>query len=572
MILIIFIPMVLVEVYSIHKQYNNVIHAEMEANFDFTHAQGLIIENYIKSIEGDLFTIGKTIVGTAQMSIEEINSYLERESILKTYIDNIIWVGPDGVVLSGSIEESVGKSIVDREYYNRILASDDLVVSDVLISRITNKSSIKVARAIRDGKQLIGLMVASINLEFLESVMPERRFNSLNSFGLADKNGIIVYRNGNPNISCQMIKLTPESPARKVLNYGEPIKNEKFNSTLTGRAVLGVALPIPKLGWVAYANTDYQVVKARAFDNIKCNVLVMMVTTILSLIIALIVNKHIIRSVNTLQDFAQEVSTGNLVVRANITGNDELAEVSCTLNQMAERIQKLEDNRRVFLQTAAHELRNPVTSIRGMVYLLERIDNNEIFQEKKRQLLVTLEKEVDRLADLINRIISSFKAQHENHITDINFTPINLIEIIESVIKPYQMSDEKEYIVLKNKPYKPLFILGDYFRLEDVFRNIIDNAIKYSPEKCNVTVEVKYDQKNATIAICDKGRGIPEDNLEDIFNSFFRVQVGNRHDPGGLGLGLYICKEIITKHGGRIWAINNRDVGSTFFIELPLII
>lgn len=572
MILIILIPMVIVQACSIYIQYNNAIQTELEANYDFTHAQGLIIGNYINSIECKLYTIGTTIVGSPQMTTEEINSYLDRESTLKQYIINIIFVRPDGIVLADSLKESVGKSTVGRDYHNRILAGEDLAVSDVLIGRTTNESSIAVARAIRDGKELLGIMVASLNLDFLESVMPERRISNYNYFGLADKNGIIVYRNGKPNISRQMIKLSPDSPARKVLDYGESIKNEKFISTLTNRTVLGVALPITKLGWVAYANTDYHVVKAKAFDNIKYNVLIMIVTSIMSLTIALKVSKRIIEPINTLQYFAQEVSKGNLAVRANITGTDELAQVSSTLDQMAECIQKFEDNRRVFLQTAAHELKNPVTSIKGMVFLLERIDNNQGLQEKRRQLLETLEKEVDRLSNLINSIVMSFKAQHEKHISDLNLTPINLIEIVESVIKPYQMSEEKEFILFKNKPYKPLFILGDFSRLEDVLRNIIDNAIKYSPEKCDVTVEIKSDQKYATITICDKGRGIPEEKLEDIFNSFFRVQNGNEQDPGGLGLGLFLSREIIMKHSGRIWAINNQDVGSTFYIELPLII
>ncbi len=118
--------------------------------------------------------------------------------------------------------------------------------------------------------------------------------------------------------------------------------------------------------------------------------------------------------------------------------------------------------------------------------------------------------------------------------------------------------------------HRQVLVRGDKARLEDVLRNILSNAIKYSPNEKHIVVSLQVVNENALIMIKDKGIGINKEHLDAIFDSFFRGNNFAGNDPGGMGLGLYICKDIIVKHGGYIWAENNSDKGSTFYIQLPI--
>ena len=133
-----------------------------------------------------------------------------------------------------------------------------------------------------------------------------------------------------------------------------------------------------------------------------------------------------------------------------------------------------------------------------------------------------------------------------------------------------QQINEKYDIVLEVKDEQQVLVKGDAARLADVLQNLLGNALKYTPGEGKILVSLQVEHGKAVIAVKDEGIGIPNEHLQSIFDSFFRAENYAGRDPGGMGLGLYISKEIIQKHGGRIWAENNRGQGSTFYVELPL--
>ncbi len=522
-------------------------------------------------MNNDLYHIGTAIVNSPHMSIEEINSYLTQQVMNNPEALAYTWQDPDGTGLASSIKEAIGGNARERDYYNRILAGEDFVVSEVILSRADNEPVLSVYRAIREGPKLLGILATRVNVAHFDTIMPKNRTGVSTSFGITDKNGVVVYREGYPNIIRQMIVASSEGPVTEALDSVKPVKGKKFISAVTNTTLLGVAIPLPEVGgMVAYANSNYREITGVAFNSVKINILALIITTILSLLLAIEVSKKIVRPMNTLQHFARKISAGDMEASANIPGNNEIAATGQALNQMASRIKLLEDDRRMFIQASAHEMRNPMSGIKGINALIKR----QLLRGKPVADVINMvdimDNEIDRLATILNQVLSAFKEQSIHSFGAVyNLKPINITDLVIKVAKVFRLQDENFSIALNVN--RPVFVNGDAARLEDVLRNLLNNAVKYSPDKKEIVVSLQETNDIAIISVQDKGMGITESQLEHIFDSFVRGKNLDGADPGGIGLGLYICKDIITKHGGSIWAKNNSDKGSTFYIKLPVI-
>ncbi len=448
-ILIILIPLILAQSYSAMSHFNSIINFELEANHDFAEAIGLIFGNYVKSMGDELYTIGRTIMANPSLTMEEINAYLIQENMYHPTIRNFKWISSEGTVLASSWDQAAGISVIDRDYYTRILAGEDTIVSELVFSKINQEPTFLIARAIMEENQLFGFIVATVTVEKLNYIMPDKRVGESTSFGLIDNKGVFVYRNGNPYIAYNKIEATTGGPARKALDQGEPVKSKKYVSTINNKAYMGVDLPIPEVGWIAWANTEYQEVVAKAVSGIKYTMIVMISATLLSLLIAYKMFTSIITHVNKLQLFAQQMANGNLDVRTNIIGNDELAATGKALDRMASRIKELETSRRLFIQTSAHELRNPMTGIKGIVSLIRRrIAKGEPIGDAVNMLEIA-EKEVDRLSMILNQILEAFKVQNEQFVgLTYNWEIINLPDLLNRAVVSSRIGMSKNNIVL----------------------------------------------------------------------------------------------------------------------------
>jgi signal transduction histidine kinase len=570
LVLVILIPITLVQSYFIYEQHTQYIELQLDANSDFAKAISMVVINHLNSIECDLFSIGMTIISFPHLNPQEVNSYLEMKNNYNPTLKNIGCLDPKGTVLYSSSEAVIGLDGRDREYYNRILAGEDFVVNEIIRTKSDHAPNIIVAKAIRSEGQLLGIMTGTLNTAMFEDIMPQHRIKPYTFFGVAEKNGIIVYRNGSPQIIDEMVSVNPTGPIQEALESGTTTKAKKAYSFYTDTSFLTVANPIPDINWVAYAISDYRVVLGNAYRNIQYHLLALFLTVVLSVYMSVQVSKSILEPIRSVQNFAQNALESNFNVRTNIYGNDELAATGAALNHMAFTIHQLENNRKLFIQSSAHELRNPMTGIKGIVYLMRnRIANGKPAEEILKMLAV-IENEVDRLSVLLNQLLDAYNEQHASgRGLRYIWETLNLVEIVEKVIDNFQATTEGCEIYLKTY-VKQAYVRGDGNRLEDVIRNLLSNSIKYSSNEKRTTVLIWVSEDSAMVAVKDRGIGIPENQLELIFNSFFRAENLQGKDPGGMGLGLYICKEIISNHGGRVWAENNIDKGSTFYVKLPL--
>lgn len=242
---------------------------------------------------------------------------------------------------------------------------------------------------------------------------------------------------------------------------------------------------------------------------------------------------------------------------ASLIEKKELQDARAELDSV-QRQMRLQDD---FVSTISHELRTPLGFIKGYSTSLLRPDTTWD-DETQKEFLTIIDEEADRLTRLIEDMLESARLQSKT--LQFKFSPIRLDALIRDVttrVTTHHPNLKVEYHLEALPP-----VHGDGVRLSQVFENLFSNAIKYAPNT-KITISAKALEKSILITFSDQGEGIPEDFLPFLFERFYRVP-GER-TVTGTGLGLYICKQIIMAHHGKIWVESELDAGTTFFIELP---
>ncbi len=220
-----------------------------------------------------------------------------------------------------------------------------------------------------------------------------------------------------------------------------------------------------------------------------------------------------------------------------------------------------------FLASMSHELRTPMHGILSFAELgLKRVDS--IAPDKMRQYLENIQVSGTRLLYLLNDLLDLSKLEAGKMSMVSN--PVNLVELLQACIDEQQLrlQDRKLRCVLETG-FSGARCVCDRHRIMQVVTNILANAIKYSPEAGEIRIRLEQDGDDYRLSISDQGIGIPEDELDRVFEKFHQSS-RSRDIPGGTGLGLAICREIVELHRGRIWAENNADAGSSIHVELPV--
>lgn len=224
----------------------------------------------------------------------------------------------------------------------------------------------------------------------------------------------------------------------------------------------------------------------------------------------------------------------------------------------------LENKKDEFMSIASHELKTPLTSIKGYVQILERLIN-DLGHEKAKLFITKTNMYIDRLNDLITDLLDVSKIQAGK--LQLNIARFDVCDLIKESIDGIQLITDKHKINMTNEMHE--MVVGDKHRLEQVLNNLLSNAIKYSPYADKVNISVNKEGNNIRISVRDFGIGISTNNLDKVFSRFYRVESA-ASKFSGLGIGLYISREIIRRHKGKIWVESKLGKGTTFHFTLPI--
>ena len=357
---------------------------------------------------------------------------------------------------------------------------------------------------------------------------------------------------------------------------GEHVREVRRNES--GERVVSVAIPVARVKRVV----GVLVLEAGDVDQIlwaqrRALAPFILVAFAASILSSILLHFIVVRPITRLSAAADQVrlSQARAISLPDLEErNDELADLARSLETMTDTLSNRMDAIERFAADVSHEIKNPLTSVRSAVETLELVHD----EKAKARLMALLKQDVRRMDRLITDISNASRLDAE--LSRETPRPFDVQRLLSEIVGLYETSARagEPHVRLSAEPGRALYVSGREGPFGQVFRNLIDNAKSFSGEGADVRVTVFRNAADATrpvtIAIDDEGPGIPDENLETIFERFYTSRPKGQAFGGNSGLGLSIARQIVLAHGGRIWAENRRDpegktLGARFLVSLP---
>jgi signal transduction histidine kinase len=555
--------------------FNRAIDREARSNLDFAKAVALTFNGYIHDILRSEAVLSAALF-SGKYSKPEMNELLAHADDRYIAIVYINLVDPNGNTIASSIPSALGINISDRPYFKKILAGQDQIVSDLVISYISRSAILTVSEAFRDPDgTLKGVVVAVIDPDKLgERALKLDRPEGAR-FSLFDSTGAIVYTR--PEVKFDV------EPAKRRINdtlLEDAKKNPSgaygiFNSPIDGRKVAGARVYMPEIGYYAGGSLDYDLI----VQPIRRIIIMLAVITIgvifASILIALKLAEGLTKRLQALQEHAFEIGSGSLNHQIAPTGIREIDQLSGSLNLMARQLetrqtqQELASNELArsnkeleqFAYIASHDLQEPLHVISGYIQLLDRRYKGRLDAQADTYISFAVDA-ASRMRDLINDLLSYSRVGTRAQ----PFTEFETGPLVEEAISNLQIMIKKNNARIKVDPMPR--ITGDRLQFLQLFQNLISNAIKFrGKDPPQVEISAKKQDTEWLFSVKDNGIGIEPQYKERIFLIFQRLH--SQKDYSGTGIGLAVCKKVVDRHGGKIWVESEPGKGSTFFFTIP---
>jgi signal transduction histidine kinase len=371
------------------------------------------------------------------------------------------------------------------------------------------------------------------------------------------------------------------SEATEINPVGTRFSDAAVTQALAGQAAQGVGpglvaevayvvLPIANQGKIIGAlRLSYKVADFRSyFSQLQWLVLGGTgVTIVLGLGLGLSLATTITRPLRALSESAQEIAKGNYAARTEVHSRDELGILELNFNQMAARLQELEQARKRQLAAIRHELARPLTGMRAAVEILR--DGTDMDAEAREPLLDGVLEELGRLQRMLDTL--QYEEKRTLRPLSLQRAVISLDRMIHATLANYEALAAQAQITLSAElPSTPLYVYADEDRLIQVLTNLLDNAFKFTWRGGRIIVTAAVKENNVAVSVEDTGTGIAPDELPYVFQEFYSGSKTHLPEQRGMGLGLAICREIVTAHGGTIQAESTPGRGTRFTFYLPI--
>jgi len=278
------------------------------------------------------------------------------------------------------------------------------------------------------------------------------------------------------------------------------------------------------------------------------------------------ITRIITRPVAELSAGIERMSKGDYQHRVHVPGRGEMAQLAAAFNQMSEQVRNLDEARNQFVSNASHELKTPLATIKILVESM--IYQDDMDSGLRKEFLTDINKEIDRLSSVVGDLLTLVHIDsHKLRLRREMMVFSDTVRETVGRLKPLA-GKRKQEIVTRIADGCEMF--ADPGKLAQVCYNIIENAIKYTPDGGTITVSLQKVGRDAVLEISDTGVGIPEEDVPHVFDRFYRVDKARSRDTGGTGLGLSIVQQIVRLHAGSVTVQSERGKGTTFIVQLPV--
>ncbi|MBR2570140.1 MAG: HAMP domain-containing protein, partial [Paenibacillus sp.] len=266
-----------------------------------------------------------------------------------------------------------------------------------------------------------------------------------------------------------------------------------------------------------------------------------------------------------MQQATKKIASGELETRVHVNSKDEVGYLAEAINDLGVELKRYRDNRQEFFANISHELRTPITYLKGYAKVLQ--DGMVDSEEEQQRYLEIIHQEALRIEHLVNDLFDLAKME-EGQI-DLYKEWVNLEELLEEAMRRVELSTKDKGISLHLKVQADLpLVYADGMRLEQIVMNLLENAIRYT-ERGEIELSISHDDDEVAVRVKDSGIGIPQEELEEIFERFHRVEKSRSREHGGSGLGLSIVKKLVDLHDATIQVQSTLGIGTTFIVRLP---
>ena len=330
------------------------------------------------------------------------------------------------------------------------------------------------------------------------------------------------------------------------------------NIVLNGQVVGSVRI------WVLGSDTLMRQPDQEFRDNsYQAMLFATVVAIVLASCIGFLFARNLVSPINRMTKTARAIKEGDLSARTGLKGEDEIARLGETFDEMAESVEKDRELERRLTTDVAHELRTPLMAIQSTVEAM--VDG--VF-EADEERLETVNSEVQRLSRLVDALLKLSRL--ENRANPMKEELVDVGELISGIIATHEAFVSDSGLTLEYAAEKNVRVMGDADMIRQATANLISNAVRYTPEGGRVTVRVEKVDDEAAISVRDTGIGLTPEEAKMVFSRFWRADAGRNRESGGLGVGLAVVKEIVDRHGGWVQVEGEKGKGACFTIHIPL--
>lgn len=427
------------------------------------------------------------------------------------------------------------------------------------IAKIVANSDFEMGSTIKNGK------VISNTLDVISSATNSDYF-------ITDSLGnIIICRDGAVDFEKKCakhssMKITPEY-MKRAINNGF---SDYANDDVFGFGKFVVATPVNlkggEIGAVYAVEDAITGLLPYVMNVVKILMIVILVALSLSIIIVYFLSKSITLPISEMQDVTKSFARGEFENRANENYKQQyLSEFAKSLNKMADDLAAEEEAQKSFVANVSHELKTPMTTIGGFI---DGILDGTIPPEKERKYLQTVSDEVKRLSRTVVSMLNLSKIESG----EVSISPVRYdisAQIIETIL-PFENRISASQIEIEGlEEMGQVYINADKDLIQQVIYNLIDNAVKFTPQGGTISFFAKNENGKTMVTIRNTGKGVSNEEISHIFERFYKVDKSRSYDQKGVGLGLYIVKTIVNMHGGEIKASSVEDKYTQFAFEIP---
>jgi histidine kinase len=560
-----FVPLVALGVWEVALDYREHREAEARASLDLARSIGAAAEAFVHDLVRLEHAAGAAFA-THGSTPEEAERVLRLVGAGVPAVRDMTWLDREGRVVASTEPQLVGRSFYARDYFQEIARGAEWRVSPLLRSVVDGRATFIVARGLRDPEgRLTAVVAAAVDADELGAAVLRDR-GAHGSTALRDAAGTLVARTPARPLSWEDRRRGSGQEHVRTALSGRVVTGV-HRSALTDEPRIGATVPIPSLGWAASASRSLDEALAPARRRAQLHAAVLLALVAATLAAALLVARRIAGPLRALEAEARTLSRGGAPGQA-LRGPVEVRRVAAALRAMAtglaERrveLDRLHEERETLMRSVSHDLRTPLHVIVGQATILARRAEAPELRQRADAILASAERMSRLIGDLVDA--ARIEAGH----LDLRLEPLDLATFVLGWKERVAGALQVERVRLEVPPSVPA-VRADPARVDQILANLVSNALKYSLPDSEVHVALTSTGAGLRLAVSDVGPGIPPEEVPRVFERYYRAKGSARAE--GLGLGLFITRNLVEAHGWSLELRSEVGRGSVFTVVVPL--